>query len=61
MNVLVGMLVAVASAIGTAPPVVVPSTVPADRTELSADLNAAQQVIDDPSSSAQALAGAGQF
>jgi hypothetical protein len=55
------MLVAVASAIGTAPPVVVPSTVPADPTELSADLNAAQRVIDDPSSSAQALAGAGEF
>jgi membrane-bound lytic murein transglycosylase B len=55
------MLVAVASAIGTAPPVVVPSTVPADRTELRADLNAAQRTIDDPSSSAQALASAGQF
>jgi membrane-bound lytic murein transglycosylase B len=55
------MLVAVASAIGTAPPVVVPSTVPADGTELSADLNAAQQVIDDPSSSTEALAGAGEF
>lgn len=61
MSVLVGMLVAVASAIGSAPPVVLPSTVPSDRTELRADLNAAQQVIDDPSSSAQALASAGQF
>jgi hypothetical protein len=61
MSVLVGMLVAVASAIGTAPPVVLPSTVPADRTELRADLELAQQLIDDPSSSAQALASAGQF
>ena len=61
MSALVGMLVAVASAIGAGPPVVVPSMVPADRTELRADLNAAQQLIDDSSSSAQALAGAGQF
>lgn len=61
MNVLVGMLVAVASAIGTVSPVVVPTTVPADRTELRADLNAAQRVIDDPSSPAQAVAGAGRF
>lgn len=61
MSVLVGMLVAVASAIGTAPPVVLPSTVPSDRTELRADLNAAQQVVDDPASSPQALASAGQF
>jgi hypothetical protein len=55
------MLVAVASAIGTGPPVVLPSTVPADRTELQADLNAAQGIVDDPSSSAQSLASAGQF
>jgi membrane-bound lytic murein transglycosylase B len=55
------MLVAVASAIGAGPPVVVPSMVPADRTELRADLNAAQRAIDDPSSSAQALASAGEF
>jgi hypothetical protein len=59
--VLVGMLVVVASAIGTAPPVVLPSTVPADRTELRADLVLAQRVVDDPSSSARELASAGQF
>ncbi|MGN6870462.1 MAG: transglycosylase SLT domain-containing protein [Solirubrobacteraceae bacterium] len=50
-----------ASAIGTSPPVVVPTTVPGDRTELQADLNAAQRVIDDPSSSAQELTSAGEF
>ncbi len=61
MSVLVGMLVAVASAIGTSPPVVLPSTVPPDRTELRADLSAAQGVIDDPSSSAEQLASAGEF
>lgn len=61
MSVLVGMLVAVASAIGTSPPVVLPSTVPADRTELGADLNAAQQIIDDSSSSAEQLLSAGEF
>ena len=61
MSVVVGMLVAVASAIGTAPPVVLPSTVPADRTELRADVNAAQRVIDDPSSSGQELTSAGEF
>jgi hypothetical protein len=61
VSALVGMLVAVASAIGASPPVVIPTTVPGDRTELQADLNAAQRVIDDPSSPAQALAGAGRF
>ncbi|HJS93725.1 MAG TPA: lytic transglycosylase domain-containing protein [Solirubrobacteraceae bacterium] len=61
MSVVVGMLVAVASAIGTAPPVVLPSAVPTDRTELRADLNIAQGLIDDPSSSSEQLASAGQF
>ena len=61
MNVVVGILVAVASAIGTSPPVVLPSAVPADRTELRADLNAAQRLIDDPSSSAEQLSSAGEF
>jgi hypothetical protein len=61
VSALVGMLVAVASAIGTGPPVVLPSTVPADRTELRADLELAQRLIDDPSSSAQQLASAGRF
>ncbi|HET6869741.1 MAG TPA: lytic transglycosylase domain-containing protein [Solirubrobacteraceae bacterium] len=61
MSAVVGMLVAVASAIGAVPPVVVPTTVPGDRAELQADLNAAQRVIDDRSSPAQALAGAGRF
>jgi hypothetical protein len=55
------MLVAVASAIGAGPLVVVPTTVPADRVALQADLNLTQRVIDDPSSSAQAVAGAGRF
>jgi len=55
------MLVAVASAIGTAPPVAVPTTVPADRAALQADVDLTQRVIDDPSSPAQALAGAGRF
>jgi membrane-bound lytic murein transglycosylase B len=61
VSALVGILVAVATAIGSASPVVVPSAVPADRTELRADLELAQKVIHDPSSSAPALAGAGRF
>jgi membrane-bound lytic murein transglycosylase B len=61
VSALVGMLVAVASAIGTGPPVALPSTPPADRTELRADLDSAQRVIDDPSSSAQDLSSAGRF
>ena len=40
---------------------VLPSAVPADRTELRADLNIAQGLIDDPSSSSQQLASAGEF
>src|SRR5690348_4886883 len=55
------MLVAVASAIGAAPPVVLPSAVPADRAELRADLELAQRVIDDVSSSAPELTSAGEF
>jgi hypothetical protein len=61
VSVLVGMLVAVASAIGAAPPVVVPTAVPADRASLQADVNLTQRVIDDPSSPPQALAAAGRF
>ena len=61
MNALAGLLVALASAIGAAPPVVLPSTVPADRTELQADLNLAQRTIDNASSSAAELQSAGQF
>lgn len=55
------MLVAVASAIGAGSPVVLPSTVPADRAELRADLNAAQRLIDDPSATAAQLSSAGEF
>ncbi len=61
MSVVVGMLVAVASAIGAVPPVALPSTVPADRATLRADLESAQTIIDDPSTPPQELAGAGQF
>lgn len=61
MNALVGMLVAVASAIGAAPPVVLPSAVPNDRTQLQADLVLAQRTIDDASSSATEVKSAGQF
>jgi membrane-bound lytic murein transglycosylase B len=61
VSVVVGMLVAVASAIGAAPSGVVPTTVPADRAALQADVNLAHRVIDDPSSSGQELASAGAF
>lgn len=61
MNAVVGVLVAVASAIGAAPPVVLPSTVPGDRTELRADLDLAQRTIDDPSSSAAEITSAAKF
>jgi hypothetical protein len=61
VSALVGMLVAVASAIGSAPAVVVPSAVPADRPTLQADLDHAQQIIDDGSSSAPELTSAGEF
>jgi hypothetical protein len=61
VSALAGILIAVASAIGAASPVVLPSTVPGDPTELRADLDLAQRVIDDPSSATQAIASAGQF
>jgi membrane-bound lytic murein transglycosylase B len=64
LNALVGLLVALASAIGAGPPVlpdVVPSTAPGDRTELQANLNLAQRTVDDASSPATQVASAGQF
>ncbi len=57
----IGILVAVAVGIGGAQPVVLPSTVPADRPSLQADLNQAQALIDAPSTPAATLASAGQF
>lgn len=62
VNALVGMLVAVASAVGgSVPPVALPPTVPADRATLQSDLEYAQHIIDDPSTPAPELASAGQF
>jgi hypothetical protein len=59
------MLVAVASAIGAGPPVVlpdvIPSTVPGDRISLQADLDRAQRTVDDPSSPPRELASAAEF
>jgi hypothetical protein len=53
------ILAAMASAIGGGP--VLPSTLPADRTQLVGDLNFAQTIIDDRASPAPALASAGRF
>lgn len=61
MNALTGLLVAVASAIGAAQPVVLPTAVPGDRTELEADLNLAQRTIDNASSTPAEMTSAGQF
>ncbi len=61
MNALAGLLVAVASAIGAAQPVVLPSAVPSDRAQLQADLNLAQRTIDRPSSTGVQMRSAGQF
>lgn len=61
MKALVGLLVAVAAAIGAGPPTVLPITVPGDRTELQADLDLAQRLLDDASSSNGQMASAGQF
>jgi membrane-bound lytic murein transglycosylase B len=57
----VGILVAVAAGLGASPPAALPTTVPADRPSLQADLDLAQQIIDDPASPAAAVAGAGRF
>jgi hypothetical protein len=46
----VGMLVGVAAALGANPPAVLPTTFPADRPSLQADLDLAQRIIDDPAS-----------
>ncbi len=61
MTALVGLLVAVASAIGATPNVALPSSVPAARSALQADLNQAHEIVDDPSTPASTLASAGQF
>jgi membrane-bound lytic murein transglycosylase B len=61
VNALAGMLVAVASAIVAAPPVVLPSTVPGSRAEVQVDLNLVQRTIDDASGSATEVRSAGQF
>lgn len=61
MSLLIAFLVAVASAIGASRPAILPSTLPADPTELRAGVDLAQRVIDDPCSPSTAVASAGEF
>jgi membrane-bound lytic murein transglycosylase B len=74
MNVLIGILAALAAGIGAPQPVQplpsavpgdrappLPSAVPGDRAQLQADLDVAQRIIDAPTSSSAALASAGEF
>jgi membrane-bound lytic murein transglycosylase B len=55
------ILAALASLIGASPPAPIPTSLPAERPQLQADLALAERIIDDPASSAVALAGAGQL
>lgn len=61
MSVFLALLVALASVIGGSQPPILPSTLPANRTQLRADVELAQRVIDDPTSADTAVASAGQF
>ena len=61
MSFFVTFLVALASAIGGSQPPILPGTLPAGRTQLRAEVDLAQRVIDDPNSPSRALASAGQF
>ena len=54
-------LAALAAAIGSSEPPILPSTVPANGAQLRADVDLAQRIIDDPSSPTTAVASAGQF
>jgi membrane-bound lytic murein transglycosylase B len=55
------LLAALASALGRGGPVVLPTTPPAGRAQLVADLDLAQTIIDDRASPAAEVARAGQF
>jgi hypothetical protein len=59
--VVLALLAVLAALTGGGSPAGLPSSVPAERTELQADLDLAQRIIDDPSSDASGLAGAGRF
>ncbi|MBV9416900.1 MAG: hypothetical protein JO363_18095, partial [Solirubrobacterales bacterium] len=61
MSFLLAFLTALASVIGSSQPSILPSTVPANRAQLRADVDLAQRIIDDPSSPPNAVASAGQF
>ena len=61
MSFFIAFLVALASAIGGSQAPILPSTLPANRAQLRADVDLAQRVIDEPSSPSTAVASAGQF
>jgi membrane-bound lytic murein transglycosylase B len=68
VSAVVGILVALATAIGgglttggTSPPALLPTAVPADRAQLQVDLDLAERIIDSRSSSDAELSSAGQF
>jgi hypothetical protein len=61
VSAFVGILLAVASAIGGSQPVLLPTEVPANRAQLRADIDLAQRTIDDPASSDAQRSSAGQF
>lgn len=61
MSAVVGILVALAAAIGGTQPSILPAAVPVEASQLRIDLNQAQRIIDDPSSTQAQLSSAGQF
>ena len=61
MSVIAALLAALASAVGASQPAALPSALPTGRAELTADLDVAQQIIDDPASSSPDIASAGRF
>ena len=60
-GVFAAILAALAAAIGGGGLAVLPSTLPAERTQLQGDLDLAQKIIDDPASATGAVASAGRF
>jgi hypothetical protein len=61
VSAVVGILVALAAAIGGTQPRILPSAVPVHASQLSIDVDQAQRIIDDPSSTQAQLSSAGEF
>jgi membrane-bound lytic murein transglycosylase B len=61
VNAVVSILVALATTIGASQPSILPRTVPADSSQLRVDVNTAQRIIEDPSSTEAEVSSAAQF